>query len=727
MANKDKNKTASVNETMKNLIDSEYAQMKKEGKIPKDEQVFKKTEPQYTTSKPVITSSPKRNSKQVQTQEKDEDKEKKKRKGLVLGLCLGLGIPIIAGLTASTIYFALNGGSGKQYVTTITEKSCEGAGTFDNNIWTLNGNAETSTVTFTTDSSIPVDKQEWTLSNAIDGEEVSFAGLMLTNPTADTPATITATVGDIYEKEIVYIQLRDKSTTPSTIVSYLKIQVLPIVAIVPKNTTISGNETITLTSGADAEHATTKQTYNITLYSEAGTVLTDWNTFWSYKIPENLPSGVKITFTPDKTDTRKGELEIDVQNAHLPSDQTITVTLNGYTQGYITESQTKTITINVLTDYKINRTIVSNLNPEVQELNLVAGSVRNDTADFKCQFATYDGRILDPGTNKADWSCGVVSGTAPTGFSLDIQPDVNDPNQSKLTVNASECVNDQETRITIRVYADVKHQPLQVSNIGHYDINIVIEPIGTKNQIVYNGTPVEIQTPIDLNAFCEPNAGDWEIPTDDQGNKIKIEDKSLLTQINVIAHTSGTTLGNNFLKDCTGLTTVNLNSLNDIDHVGDDFMSGCTNINHLDLSGLSGVTTIGSSFLANCNGFTKPVDFSPLANVTTIGDKFLLNTDLSTIDLSSMTSLTTTGDNFLNGCTNLTSFNLSPLVSLQTIGNHFMDGCSSLKYCNFGTDLDKVTAIGTHFFNGCSELQFVNLGGLTNISLTIDGYYFLYD
>ena len=83
-----------------------------------------------------------------------------------------------------------------------------------------------------------------------------------------------------------------------------------------------------------------------------------------------------------------------------------------------------------------------------------------------------------------------------------------------------------------------------------------------------------------------------------------------------------TSIGDIFLRDCSGLTSVDLYGLSNVTSIGNYFLYRCSGLTSVDLYGLSNVTTIGSHFLYYCSGLTS-VDLSPLSNVTNIGNSFL--------------------------------------------------------------------------------------------------------
>jgi hypothetical protein len=139
-----------------------------------------------------------------------------------------------------------------------------------------------------------------------------------------------------------------------------------------------------------------------------------------------------------------------------------------------------------------------------------------------------------------------------------------------------------------------------------------------------------------------------------------------------------TTIGDYFLNDCTGLTTVDLTRLSKVTHIRAGFLYNCSELRALDLTPLSNVTQIGDYFLSNCRGLTA-LDLTLLSNITRIGNDFLHNCSrLTTIDLSPLSKVTSIGNVFLHGCSRLTTINLSPLSKVTSIGEVFLHDFLSL-------------------------------------------------
>ncbi|MBQ0098892.1 MAG: leucine-rich repeat domain-containing protein [Oscillospiraceae bacterium] len=120
------------------------------------------------------------------------------------------------------------------------------------------------------------------------------------------------------------------------------------------------------------------------------------------------------------------------------------------------------------------------------------------------------------------------------------------------------------------------------------------------------------------------------------------------------------------------------NGCEHITTIGTNFLYQCSGLTSLDLSPLQNVTSIGNYFLYGCAGLTS-LDLSPLQNVTSIGNYFLRNcSSLTSLDLSPLNNVTNTGTYFLAQCSKLTSLDLSPLQNVTYIGNYFLQNCRAL-------------------------------------------------
>ena len=128
-------------------------------------------------------------------------------------------------------------------------------------------------------------------------------------------------------------------------------------------------------------------------------------------------------------------------------------------------------------------------------------------------------------------------------------------------------------------------------------------------------------------------------------------------------------MGNYFLYDCTGLTSIDLPD--GLTSVGDYFLLDCTGLTSIDLP--DGLTSVGSYFLLDCRGLTS-IDLP--AGLTSVGSRFLGScTGLTSIDLPD--GLTSVEGYFLSNCTGLTSLTLP--AGLKEAGNYFLQNCTGLQ------------------------------------------------
>ena len=168
-----------------------------------------------------------------------------------------------------------------------------------------------------------------------------------------------------------------------------------------------------------------------------------------------------------------------------------------------------------------------------------------------------------------------------------------------------------------------------------------------------------------------------------------------------------TTIGDDFLCNCTSLSEVDLTGLQAVTTIGDWVLSYCTTLSKVDFTGLQAVTTIGDRFLSSCTSLSK-VDFTGLQSVTTIGHGFLSDCEmLSKVDFTGLQAVTTIGDDFLSDCTSLSEVDLTGLQAVITIGTKFLYNCTSLSKMDF-TGLHAVTTIGDWFLYNCTTLSKVD-------------------
>ena len=133
--------------------------------------------------------------------------------------------------------------------------------------------------------------------------------------------------------------------------------------------------------------------------------------------------------------------------------------------------------------------------------------------------------------------------------------------------------------------------------------------------------------------------------------------------------------GDGFLAHHTWLTTIILPEESDVEDTCDDFLKGCSGLTTIDLSGLIKVKYIGDGFLAKCTSLTT-ITLPEENAVEDIGNNFLMQcSGLTTIDLSGLSSVRNVGDGFLAKCTSLETITLPQGTALQKIGNDFLWEC----------------------------------------------------
>ena len=126
------------------------------------------------------------------------------------------------------------------------------------------------------------------------------------------------------------------------------------------------------------------------------------------------------------------------------------------------------------------------------------------------------------------------------------------------------------------------------------------------NKMIYDEKTYELANDIDPNVFCFKSET-ISIPqlNGEEDIKINIEESSKLTAVDLKSCDSSViSIDDNFLSDCTGLKSVNLNGLSKILIVGYDFMRNCEELKTLDLTCLRDSVKIESHFLSGCKSLT---------------------------------------------------------------------------------------------------------------------------
>ncbi|CAO4839991.1 MAG: hypothetical protein CNLJKLNK_00987 [Holosporales bacterium] len=199
------------------------------------------------------------------------------------------------------------------------------------------------------------------------------------------------------------------------------------------------------------------------------------------------------------------------------------------------------------------------------------------------------------------------------------------------------------------------------------------------------------------------------------GNESTIGDNCLakLTQMRKlrIDAPNVSSIYDDFLNGCTGLTTLDLSPLVKVRSVGNQFLFGCKELTKLDLSPLFRLESIPDNFLYGCSGL-KTLDLHPLSKLKAVRSGFLSECrGLTTLDLSPLSNVIRIHNEFLKGCKGLTTLDLSPLSQVQTIGQMFLADCVCLTTLN-NINFSKVTSIGHFFLFRCGELTKFDLSSL---------------
>ena len=131
-----------------------------------------------------------------------------------------------------------------------------------------------------------------------------------------------------------------------------------------------------------------------------------------------------------------------------------------------------------------------------------------------------------------------------------------------------------------------------------------------------------------------------------------------------------------YLAGCDRLVRVDLSSpMPALSSIGDDFLNDCSGITAIDLGGLANVTRIGDNFLREMDSLTA-LDLRPLSRVESVGNGFLWYcSSVATIDLGSLANVTRIGDNFLREMRTLST----PLSRVESVGGGFLVGCDGLE------------------------------------------------
>ena len=250
-------------------------------------------------------------------------------------------------------------------------------------------------------------------------------------------------------------------------------------------------------------------------------------------------------------------------------------------------------------------------------------------------------------------------------------------------------------------------------NIGtsYVTVKVASSVYGNNHVTLNNGLVYNLQDNLNPNALVTDN-GTLILPTTTGHITVPVTNVTMLTVSSWnedITELTDTENGEGFLSGCSNLTYLKLdnssNTLGSLKKLGNNFLKDCSKLTSVGLSGLTGVEEIGDDFMSGCTNMST-VDFSTFGNVTKIGDNFLKGcaSITGTVSLSIFgQTLTSIGNYFMSGCENVTEVTM-PLTKLETIGTNFLDGCEDIKTINLA-DCDVLASIDDDFLNGCASVN----------------------
>lgn len=181
-----------------------------------------------------------------------------------------------------------------------------------------------------------------------------------------------------------------------------------------------------------------------------------------------------------------------------------------------------------------------------------------------------------------------------------------------------------------------------------------------------------------------------------------------LTNINLQTLTGLTEIGNYFCEECSGLTSINLSVLTELKTIGNNFFAGCSGLTSVDLSSFGNVTSIDYAFLTRCSGITQIKNMNVLKKLTKIESSFCYRcTSLKSVDLSAFENVTSIGGSFLSTCTSLEDIDLRPLKNVKEIGTYFLSN-STLKNINLSF-LISLERMGHGFLGYSTNIKTIDL------------------
>eukprot|EP01060_Flectonema_neradi_P027516 TRINITY_DN3711_c1_g1_i1.p1 TRINITY_DN3711_c1_g1~~TRINITY_DN3711_c1_g1_i1.p1 ORF type:complete len:383 (+),score=37.61 TRINITY_DN3711_c1_g1_i1:57-1205(+) len=172
--------------------------------------------------------------------------------------------------------------------------------------------------------------------------------------------------------------------------------------------------------------------------------------------------------------------------------------------------------------------------------------------------------------------------------------------------------------------------------------------------------------------------------------------RSPITDIDLSAISSVTSIGVRFLMDCKSLVELNMSQFKTLSSIGLSFCSGCDSLTKIDLSTMTSVTSIGDHFLHACSSLQE-LSMAGFQSLRCINKCFLYGCkQLTSLDLSGLVNVRSISDSFLGECSSLVSLDLCALRSVEYIGDYFLFRCASIEDLNLSC-LKSVSKIGKAF------------------------------
>ena len=189
-----------------------------------------------------------------------------------------------------------------------------------------------------------------------------------------------------------------------------------------------------------------------------------------------------------------------------------------------------------------------------------------------------------------------------------------------------------------------------------------------------------------------------------------------------------TTIGNNFMRDCAALQSMDLAFASKVVSVGSSFMTGCSAIKSIDLSPLGRVISVGNDFMATCSGLCSVAGLETWTSLSSAGSGFLSSCSaLKEVELFPLRSFLTNSptptisSNLLSHCTSLARVRFAesdargPLNPLR-IESNVLSHCGALTSVAFECGEEyTVVEIGTSFIADATALKGVDVSSMCNL------------